>query len=164
MSELPPELESLLLEQVADRKRTYRKTAIGMPLIFLPMGAMTYFTLDPPEQNLWTVCIAAGLLGMLAFIPALGDPNQAKPLKLLRERAQDIVWMYAFVVRNKGTSWILLRLADGKLVRLPTKFGSENAVLDALGPYLPHATSGFSPEREAQYKRAPDSLRRSAGA
>jgi len=164
MSELPPELESLLLEHIADRKKTHLKTAIGMPAIFLPMAAMAYLALDPPEQNLWMMCVAAGLLGMLAFIPALGDAKQAKPLQLLRGRAQDIVWIYALIVQNKATSWILLRLANGKLVRLPAKFGSENAVLDALGPYLPHATSGFSPEREALYRQDPNSLRRSVGA
>jgi hypothetical protein len=164
MSELPPDLESLLVEQVVDRKRTHRKTAIGLPAIFLPLALISSLALDPPEQNLWLLCVVAGLLGMLFFIPALGNPRDAKPLRLLRERAQDIVWTYAFVVRNRATSWLLLRMADGKSVRLPAKFGSENAVLDALAPYLPHATFGFTPEREAQYRRDPSSLRRSVGA
>lgn len=41
-----------------------------MPAIFLSMAAITYFALDPPEQNLWVMCAGAGLLGLLFFIPA----------------------------------------------------------------------------------------------
>ena len=128
------------------------------------MGALAFFVLDPPARNLWVMCVGAALLGMLFLIPALGDPKQAKPLQLLRQRSQDIVWMYPLVVPNKATSWILLRTSDGKLVRLPTKFGSENAVLAALAAFVSHATAGFSPEREAQYRRDPSSLRRAVGA
>ena len=164
MSALPPDLEALLVQQVADRKRTHLKTAIGVPALFLALAAISYFAFDPPERNRWVLCAGAGLLGLLFFIPALGDPRETKPLRLLRERAQDVVWMYAHVVRNKGVSWILLRLADGKLVRLPAGFGSEDVVLRALGSYLPHATTGFSAEREVQYRRDPSSLRRTVRA
>lgn len=164
MSQLPPDLESLLVQQVADRKRSHLKTAIGVPVLFVSLAAIAFFAFDPPEQNLWVLCAGTGLLGLLFFIPALGDPRDAKPLRQLRERAQDIVWIYAYVVRNKATSYILLRMADGKLVRLPARFGSEDVVLQALGSYLPHATTGFSPEREAQYRRDPSSLRRTVGA
>ncbi|MCB9779430.1 MAG: hypothetical protein H6742_12760 [Alphaproteobacteria bacterium] len=163
MSELPPQLETLLVQQVVDRKRSYRKTAIVVPVLFLSLAAASFFALSPPERNLWVLCAGAGLLGLLFFIPALGDPRKARPLQLLRERPQEIVWIYAFVVRNKATSWILLRMADGKHLRLPVQFGGEDAVLQALGAYLPHATSGFSDERDAQYRRDPASLRRPVG-
>ncbi|MCB9596876.1 MAG: hypothetical protein H6719_29405 [Sandaracinaceae bacterium] len=162
MSQLPPQLESLLVEHIAVRKRTHLKTAIFMPLFFLPLGALTFFVLDPPERNLWVMCVGAGLLGLLFLIPALGDPKQAKPLQLLRERRQDIVWMYPLVVRNKATSWILLRTSDGGVVRLPAKFGSEEALLEALAAFVPSATAGFSPELEARYRSDPSSLRRPA--
>jgi hypothetical protein len=163
MSELPPDLEALLVEHVADRKRTHLKTAIGVPAFFLILAALSYFALGPPERNLWVMCVGIAMVGLLFFIPALGDPRRAKPLQQLRARGQDIVWMYTFVVRNKATSWILLRMADGSLVRLPAKFGAEDALLHALGRHFPQATTGFSAEREAQYRRDPGSLRRSAG-
>jgi hypothetical protein len=163
MSELPPALEALLVEHIADRKRTHLKTAIGVPVFFLVMAALSYFVLGPPERNLWVLCVGIALVGLLFFIPALGDPRGAKPLRQLRARAQDIVWIYALVVRNKATSWILLRMADGKLVRLPAKFGAEDELLQALGRHLPQATTGFSAEREAQYRRDPGSLRRPLG-
>jgi hypothetical protein len=163
MCELPADLEALLVEHVADRMRTHLKTAIGVPTLFLILGALSYFVLRPPERNLWVLSVGIALVGLLFFIPALGDPRAAKPLQQLRARGQDVVWMYALVVRNKATSWILLRMADGSLVRLPAKFGAEEALLQALGRHLPRATTGFSEEREAQYRRDPGSLRRPAG-
>lgn len=120
--------------------------------------------LGPPERNLWVLCVGMGLLGLLFFIPALGDPRAATPLRVLRDRPQDIVWFYAHVIRNKATSWILLRMANGKLVRLPAKFGAEDALVRALAAHLPHATFGFSSERDAQYRRDPGALRRKVGA
>jgi hypothetical protein len=164
VTDLPPELEALLTEHIRDRKRTHLKTAIGVPALFFTLAPVSYFVLGPPERNLWVLCVGMGLLGLLFFIPALGDPRAATPLRVLRDRPQDIVWFYAHVIRNKATSWILLRMANGKLVRLPAKFGAEDALVRALAAHLPHATFGFSSERDAQYRRDPGALRRKVGA
>ena len=165
MTELPADLEALLVQQIADRKKSFRTAGLTGPAVFFPMGVLVYFFLDPPARNLWVMCLGAGLLGMLMLIPGLGDPRKAKVLQELRRRAQDVVWMYVRINQGNGAmSWVLVHLVDGKVLRLPTKNGSEGIVIEALARFLPHATTGFAPERAQAFKRDPKSLRLSGPA
>jgi DNA-binding transcriptional ArsR family regulator len=162
MRALPPELEALLVEAVRQRKKMWRTGAITMVLLMIVLGAISFFALDPP-QNVRVAALAGfgAFVGVLLFLPSLGDPTKAKILDVLRRRADAIVWMYVHVQRGQGAgSWIVIGFDDGKRDRADAVMGREEELLRALGAFAPRATLGFSPALEARFAQSPPSLRR----
>lgn len=162
MAALPPQLEALLVEAARERKKMWRTGAITMVLLMLGLGALSYFALDPPENVRVAALAGFGLVvGLLLFLPSLGDPKKAKILDVLRRRADAIVWMYVHVQRGQGAgSWIVIGFDDGTRDRADAVMGREEELLRALGALAPRATLGFSPATEARFLQAPASLRR----
>jgi len=159
---LPPDLEALVIEQIRDRKKTWRVGAITMVLLMLVLGAISHFALSPREgQGVVALAGMGVVVGLLLFLPSLGDPAKAKILRVLRERGSQIVWMYVHQQRGQSAaSWVVLGFDDGKLDRVDATIGKEDVVLRALTVLAPRATLGFSPELRARFDQAPASLRR----
>lgn len=162
MATLPPDLESLLVEQIREAKRGWRAGAITMVLLMLVLGAIAWFAIEPPQgQRIAALAGFGVLVGFLLFIPSLGDPAKARILETLRTRADRIVWLYVFTQRGQGAgSWIVIGFDDGKRDRITAAMGREEEVLRAISTLAPRATLGFSPELEARFLRAPVELRR----
>jgi hypothetical protein len=161
---LPADVESLLIEQIRERKKMWRVgslTMIGMMLVF---AAIAHFAFSSREaERIIALCGLGGIVGAVLFLPSLGSPKNAKILVTLRERAHDIVWMY--VVKQTGQaaqSWVAVFFADGTRAQVTASLGKEDAVLNALVRLAPSATLGFSPELQARFAQAPASLRRAA--
>ncbi|MBK7396302.1 MAG: hypothetical protein IPJ34_08385 [Myxococcales bacterium] len=102
--------------------------------------------------------IGVGLL-YVAFRPAEKHPA----IVLLREHAPEIVWIYASTQRVNGVhsqTFLNFGLASGKqkMLAIGAKTDPE-PLLQRLHASIGHATFGYSPELEAQYKKTPASLR-----
>lgn len=162
MRPLPPELEALLVEAVRERKKMWRTGAITMVLLMVVLGALSFFALDPPQNVRVAALSGFGVfVGLLLFLPSLGDPTKAKILGTLRARADAIVWMYVFVQRGQGAgSWVVIGFDDGSRDRADAIMGREEELLRAMAAFAPQATLGFSPELEARFRQSPASLRR----
>jgi len=162
VSTLPPALEALLIEQIRENKRGWRAGAITTVVLMVVLGALSWFALEPPQGERSAALAGLGVfVGLLLFIPSLGDPAKAKILETLRTRASHIVWLYVFTQRGQGAgSWIVMGFDDGKRHRVTVAMSREEEVVGPIAPLAPRATLGFSPELEARFLKSPFELRR----
>lgn len=110
------------------------------------------------------LAIPFGLIGLAMLVAVLRPASRHPAIVALRDRAADIVWVYPTTQTVNGVpsqTFIHLGLADGttRALAIGAKTPPEPLLQQLVGP-LGHATFGFSPEREAQFKQAPASLRR----
>jgi hypothetical protein len=154
-------VEALLIDQVRKSKKAWRAGALALLGVAAVCALAAYFALPPQDRTRILVMCALAVPVAIAFaIPSFGDPKKAKVLTTLRTRSDAIVWVYVLTVRGQGAgSWIVLGLEDGKTQRLPVEIGREKELLQAVAPLAPHATFGFSPENEARFRSAPQSMR-----
>jgi len=166
MTALPPELEALLVHHIRNRKKVWRWGSVTMVVMMVVLGAIAHFAFSPREaQGIVRLAGFGAIVGALFFLPSLGDPAKAKILRTLRDRRDDIVWLYVLQQRGQAAaSWVMIGLSDGKIERVHATMGEESTVLNALRAYAPQATVGFSPQRQTQFASSPASLRASSGA
>jgi hypothetical protein len=109
------------------------------------------------------LAIPFGIIGLLllfvAFRPAASHPV----IRLLRERPQDVVWVYPATQSVNGVpsqTFLNFGLVDGSSKALA--IGAKNdpkPLLELARSSIPHATFGFSPETETRFKESPAALR-----
>ena len=161
-TQLPASLEALILAQIRATRASLRTGGIAGAVVMLIIAAVTYFGLSGNDQGLWVLGAGLAPLGILFVIPSLLDPTKAKPLRLLRTRPGDVVWLYVRrITGSHNATLIMCGLNDGKFFGVPCEVGQEEHVLGALAAFLPHATTGFSPALEAKFRATPQALRRS---
>ena len=103
------------------------------------------------------------LFGVLLVVLGLQDPERHKALVALRERADDIVWIYLHRTKRNGqqvSSVLRLGLTSGQLLGLPIQVSCEDERLALVMARAPHARVGYDRAIEQQFKRDPRSLRR----
>ena len=115
-----------------------------------------------------------GLAGVLVGLRMLWDVlRQSKLegghlLKLLDSQSRHIVWVYSlntqtmpfgFYLWERGTMYF--KLADGTEIALPLPARKLKMVSKFLNRLLPHASFGYSAERQRQFEENPASLLRS---
>lgn len=90
-------------------------------------------------------------------------------LHLLREKPHQIVWVYSvvterspfgFTFMRQGTMYFKLASGDQLSVMMPS--GKLKLVSRFLNRLLPHASFGYSIDREQLYEISPEQLRRNA--
>lgn len=110
------------------------------------------------------LAIPFGLIGVAMLYLSFRSPTKHAAIVVLRERPNDIVWVYPLrQIINGVHSQTLLNfgLVDGKQRGLAIgKQTDPEPLMARLHGSLPHATYGYSPELEAQFKRQPSALRR----
>lgn len=114
----------------------------------------------------WGFLAAMVLLGVVLFVTALRPAEKEPAVLLLTTTPDRIVWAHVVEVRTNGqhTSTVLKLYTDaGKqlIAPLPRTEEGERRALALVREVAPRATTGFSPEREAQFAKDPASLRRS---
>lgn len=95
------------------------------------------------------------------------DPRNAPLLKLLRERPHEIAWAYESQVTTKvyGTAvarayHMIIRTIHGKVHAFTVRAGEPAMFLAWLSRLAPHATYGYSKEREKVFRANPRSFLR----
>jgi len=93
------------------------------------------------------------------------DPRNAPLLKLLRERPHEIAWAYESQVTTKVYSTavarayhIIIRTMHGKIHAFTVRAGEPATFLAWLSRLAPHATYGYSKEREKAFRANPRSF------
>lgn len=114
----------------------------------------------------WGFLAAMLVLGVVLFITALRPAEKEPAVLLLTTTPDRIVWAHVVEIRTNGqhTATVLKLYTDaGKqlIAPLPRTEEAERRALALVRELAPSATTGYSPEREAQFAKAPASLRRS---
>ena len=155
-------MEPLLLEQLRLHKRMWRVGALTLAAMMIGCGALAKLLFSEAE-SLGVLRLAGLGLLVAAFLalPSLGDPSQTRPAKTLRDRAQQIVWIYLAELRGQSAGqFVVLGLDDGTRVWFPAMSKRrEGEVLAAVARLVPWATQGFTPTIELAFMRDPSSLR-----
>ena len=112
----------------------------------------------------WAGLAAMAVLGVLLFLLALRPAERHPAVLLLTTAPQSIVWAHVVVVRSNGqhTATVLKLYTDaGKQLDapLPRSVEGERLGMALVREVAPRAATGYSPEREAQFAKAPASLR-----
>ena len=155
------------LLEAAIRREAQQQFAAGAALFFLGLYlAYSTFHSNVPLMviGLAIALISAKLLHY-AMVSLRGGNNRL--LQILEEQPAQVVWVYSMVVERapfgihlyrSGT--FFFKLADGMelSVRLPMRY--MRTISRFLNRLLPHATFGYSPDREYSFRLSPESLRK----
>lgn len=154
------------------RKSRGTKTIAAVAFMVIGVGLVALAVLLGAKEPLWQVLFIGGLgllsVGMAAYAAygawVLRDPANAPVLRAMREEPQRIVWIYEYVLRVNGipTHTLYVCRDDGRRYDFSLGQLSADALIQSLAEKLPHAVLGYSPEREAEYKRSPGSFSASA--
>ena len=157
MSQLPPSLETLIVAHVRKTRAELRKAGITGFLALAGLAVLVYFGLDGREHDMWVLCAGVAPLMLTLAIPSLLDPGKTAVLDVLRNRPTDIVWLYVrLITGSQSGAYVMCGMKNGKFVQVPCVVGEQDGVLRQLAAYLPHALSGFTPERDARFRRTPE--------
>ena len=178
-SGLSPGSEELLVSQIQAARKGRRLAALLLLVICLAGGAtlgLGYDLRDPATARGAAGATVGTLLALVLLATTLGDPRRNRTVETLRSGADAVVWVY--VKQPPRPAWtekawarslpgivadstLVTCLRDGRCMQLAVRAGSEQAVIDAVKVVVPQAAAGYSPAREAQFKRDPASLGRS---
>ena len=116
------------------------------------------------------VKLACGLVGIIGLYACIYAFRSLKPSKLLilhtlQEKPKDIVWSHQYILQNMPFGVEVFKVCD---IYLYTRHGQKDCIrvklekLDeiqqALERDLPHATFGYTVQREQLYRANPDML------
>jgi hypothetical protein len=150
-----------------------RGASIAVAVLTLGLGALIALGQDADATTAtlviaWSFGALFGAVGVLLFWVALVklSPSRSPLLVALRERPSDLVWLYTqdVVVRAGGATLpprncvVYAKLADGSTVGVSVKKAKEQEMVGALRELAPAAVVGYTPEREARFKRDPRSV------
>lgn len=125
-----------------------------------------FFRRHPLLAALALVFIVLGARWIYAAL-RMKNPAQHPLMQILSRQPQAVVWVYAvnFEIMPFGVQLIQrgdlhLRLADGSAYVLSMPAKRLRLVSHTLSRLLPHATFGYSPDREAVFLANPEGLRK----
>lgn len=159
----------MLLEHALRRERWQKYIAS----LLLMAGAGLTMQWAWAHSGLFLVLLGASLFllgGYYAYRHWPLRPLRHPLLDLLRHRPEDIVWVYSIVTQRlpfglqfqrKATLYFKLVDRGEHTVSLSAK--QAKAVSESLNARLPHATFGYSQEREQWYMASPLMLLRGEG-
>lgn len=111
--------------------------------------------------------VALFMLGLFFAISCLLKLKTSRNqlIKILQNNPKKVVWYYAYIVENMPfgvrvlqMSTIFIFFVDGKHTTLRVSKKETSRVMQALSELLPHATKGYSVEREQLFKANPRML------
>ncbi len=144
-------------DKKAARKRCKRATK-GKDLI--------EYCLDRHSGGLQWVFVAAGALGLALFFFLLTLFYRWRTpafVKILRDRPEDVVWVYLYTVRRRGGGTVFeqvyLGMKNGSKHTIDV-VGPSEQVLRAVASLTTSATLGYTEALQKQFLRDPKSLRR----
>jgi len=155
-----------LLQQAAKREQAV-KLFSAIALLILAVVLITLFF----EKN--TLFSIIGLLALLLAVQfgyqyfLYRKVNQMPLFLLLERKPQDIVWVYALVTERmpfgfkiNHNALMYFKLIDRDSICLSVPAKRVEVISKGLNHLLPHATFGFSEDKEQLYIAAPEMLLR----
>lgn len=104
--------------------------------------------------------------GFLLHRVLLRPADEQRLVALLKYQPDTIVWVYSLVIERLPFGFqffpsctMYFKLADGDELSVGLPRQKVKMVSRVLNRVLPHATFGYTPEREAQFHQNPETLR-----
>jgi len=157
----------------ASLRRTLQvKSLLALALLGIGVLLIFFFSKGLPRPTEITVRVfgtMAGMSGLFIFMHVFRnlDVGRALVVRQLEEEPQDVVWVYHYITVNMPWGIELFRiitlhihLADGSKHAVFVKNDRLKELLGALQSLLPHATFGYSAEREQLFRANPELLRK----
>ncbi len=150
-----------------------RRAMVILAVVVFGLAGLCSQGLDerPTTGAIVMVALVAGfftLLGiLLLWVGFVKNSPQRSPLVVaLRERPDDVVWIYqqdvtvdvSGIAAPVQDANVITNLRDGSTVAITVHKSQVTALLAALSALAPGAATGFSEERQAQFKASPGSL------
>ncbi|NJK83292.1 MAG: hypothetical protein HC912_05220 [Saprospiraceae bacterium] len=169
MEQIDKQIESMVLLRKAMRQEN--RWQLFTALLLLIVGAaLSYFFFN--QQTLLSIL---GLVGVLVgarlthlFFHQL-NVDETKLMRLLHHQPEKIVWVYSVITARSPFGFQLFKhgllyfmLLDGDNISVSLPSAQLKIVSEGLNGMLPHATFGYTKEREAFYQKAPERLLRKA--
>jgi hypothetical protein len=153
-----------IIATIHGRRRRHRWMLYGLAAVVLAMGAAGALGWIKSDSGpLWRYTLSALCVGggIVIVRDVRKEPLDGAAERALRQRRDQIVWVYG--VRGANTpSYVVLGLADGSMETAPVPQKRLSEIVSSLGAAMPQAAAGYDPDLEAQFKRDPASLRRTA--
>lgn len=149
-----------------------RRTQLGWGILVFLFGSLLAILLptDIAETRripLQLLAFAAIIIGLYAIIHAIRiqNPDKNRILHSLKERPQNIVWIYSYITVNMPfgiqlfrTCTMYVNFVDGKQSDLKVDPNRYDEINQLLQDDLPHATFGYTVQREQLYRADPKLL------
>jgi hypothetical protein len=170
MEQIDKQIEAMVLLRKAMRQES-RWQMITAILLLLFGVVLSYFFFN--QNTLLSILgLVAVLIGArlthLFFHHLNVDKN--KLMRLLHEQPEKIVWVYSVVTARTPFGFQLFKhgllyfmLLDGDNISVSLPSVQLKIVSEGLNGMLPHATFGYTKEREASYQKAPERLLKKVG-
>ncbi|MFN7116629.1 MAG: hypothetical protein ACK4TA_07490 [Saprospiraceae bacterium] len=151
--------------QQAVRREQYRQL-VAFSLLLISGLMFVGFAFQ--QNALITIAgIIFTVLGAAALFHLYKHWNDDRLIHLLRFKPRQVVWVYAIAVQiapfgiymfRRGTLFFKLSNGEEMSVSVPTR--QLRLISRTLNRLLPHATFGYTREREEQFRKSPMSLLR----
>lgn len=158
-----------LLHEQCSRHRM-RQIYLGIVLLLLGLlgGMASHLWLSDHKAEPAKIAFGiVGAVGLYAIIYAYRsiNPNRLSILRMLKEQPNDIVWSHQYILQNMPFGvevfkvcdiYLYTRHRDKDCIRI--KMEKLEEIQQALERDLPHATFGYSVEKEQLYRANPNML------
>jgi hypothetical protein len=161
------------LQKVRAALSRARAMQLGLAVVMAVLSGVVTLALDANASTGGRILVYAfaalfgGLAALFVWVALVKSSPDRSPLMVaLRERPDDVVWLYVTDVRVNVSGIdapvrdcnVTSRLADGSTIAITVKKERAEELLAALSSLAPRAAVGFSEEREKQYKVDPRSV------
>ncbi len=165
MEQIDKQIEAMVLLRRAMRQES--RWQMMTALLLLLLGAVLSYFFFNQNTLLSILGLVAVLVGArlthLFFHQLNVDKN--KLMHLLHEQPEKIVWVYSVVTERTPFGFQLFKhgllyfmLLDGDNISVSLPSVQLKIVAEGLNGMLPHATFGYTKEREVTYQKAPERL------
>lgn len=163
---MPDNKTDLLLLQTAMRHQRNRYTILAILMMLVGITCCFLVNILNPALTILLICIGLTLvlLGFKVLYDQLKtwDLYKHELMRTIQQHPKDIVWIYSIITKlspfginlySSGT--LFFKLANGEEITLDASAKSLKLISSSLNNVLPHATFGYTQEREQWYMASP---------
>ncbi len=169
MEQIDKQIEAMVLLRKAMRQES-RWQLITALLLLLFGIVLSYFFFNQNRflSVLGLVAVLVGARLTHLFFHQL-NVDKTKLMHLLHQQPEKIVWVYSVVTERTPFGFQLFKhgllyfmLIDGDNISVSLPSAQLKIVSEGLNGMLPHATFGYTKEREVHYQKSPEMLLKKA--
>ena len=159
-----PEIRVLL---GAIKREQYTKLLVGVSAIIIAVWILVRFEFERKSWIIGAISLSFLVIGIQLIHQSIRNwnPTKSKLIYLLLYQPQEIVWVYAIVTQRMpfGLAFsqmetMYFKLMDGDEITLRIPEVIIAKVSEKLNHILPHASFGYSEEREQWFRANPAML------
>ncbi|MEM6697886.1 MAG: hypothetical protein AAF806_31985 [Bacteroidota bacterium] len=155
-----------LLKEAAKREQRTKLLSAMVLLVFALVFIALFFGKNNPLSVVGLIALLFAVQFAYQYFKYL-DVQQMPLFVLLKRKPQDIVWVYSVVTERmpfgfkiNHNALMYFKLLDRDSICLAVPAERAEVISSGLNYLLPHATFGFSEDKEQLYMAAPEMLLR----